>query len=87
VEANSFSLEVLTLPVIDVDRALRFYVDQLGFSLDMDYAPRDKFRVVQLTPPGSSCSIQFGSGLTDAQAGSVRNGYLVVRNLESVRSR
>ena len=85
-EAMSFSLEVLTLPVNDVDRALRFYVDRLGFNLDVDYAPNDRFRVVQVTPVGSSCSIQFGKGLTDAHAGSIRNNYLVVRNLEGVRS-
>jgi catechol 2,3-dioxygenase-like lactoylglutathione lyase family enzyme len=57
-----FSVEVITLPVSDVDRALRFYVDQVGFTLDVDYSPNDAFRVVQLTPPGSSCSIQIGRG-------------------------
>ena len=61
-----FSVEVITLPVSDVDRALRFYVDQVGFTLDVDYSPNSEFRVVQLTPPGSSCSIQIGRGLTDA---------------------
>ena len=54
-----FSVEVITLPVSDVDRALRFYADRAGFTLDIDYAPNDAFRVVQLTPPGSSCSIQI----------------------------
>jgi catechol 2,3-dioxygenase-like lactoylglutathione lyase family enzyme len=68
-------VEVITLPVSDVDRALRFYVDRVGFALDVDYAPTDAFRVAQLTPPGSSCSIQLGTGLTDAPAGSVRNTY------------
>jgi catechol 2,3-dioxygenase-like lactoylglutathione lyase family enzyme len=82
-----FSVEVITLPVSDVDRALRFYVDRVGFTLDVDYAPSDAFRVVQLTPPGSSCSIQIGKGLTDAAAGSVRNIYLVATDLEAVRSR
>jgi catechol 2,3-dioxygenase-like lactoylglutathione lyase family enzyme len=82
-----FSLEVITLPVSDVERALRFYVDQVGFTLDVDYSPNDPFRVVQLTPPGSSCSIQIGSGLTDAAVGSVRNIYLVVADLEDARSR
>ena len=81
----AFSLEVLTLPVSDVDRALRFYVEQAGFNLDVDYAPSPGFRVVQLTPPGSSCSIQIGTGLTDAPAGSFRNGYLVVSDVEAVR--
>jgi catechol 2,3-dioxygenase-like lactoylglutathione lyase family enzyme len=54
-----FPVEVITLPVSDVERALRFYVDRIGFTLDVDYAPNDAFRVVQLTPPGSSCSIQM----------------------------
>jgi catechol 2,3-dioxygenase-like lactoylglutathione lyase family enzyme len=87
VEAPTFSVEVITLPVSDVERALRFYVDQVGFTLDVDYAPNDAFRVVQLTPPGSSCSIQIGKGLTDAPAGSIRNVYLVVMELEAARSR
>ncbi|MGY8668764.1 VOC family protein [Bradyrhizobium sp. UFLA05-109] len=82
-----FSVEVITLPVSDVDRALRFYVDRVGFTLDVDYAPNDAFRVVQLTPPGSSCSIQIGKGLTDAAAGSARDIYLVVTDLDAVRSR
>ena len=83
----TFSVEVITLPVSDVERALRFYVDQVGFTLDVDYSPNNEFRVVQLTPPGSSCSIQVGKGLTDARAGSVRNVYLVVTDLEAARNR
>ena len=59
----TFSIEVISLPVSDVDRAVRFYVDRVGFRIDVDYAPNDTFRLVQLTPPGSSCSIQFGTGL------------------------
>ena len=82
-----FSVEVITLPVSDVDRALRFYVDQVGFTLDVDYSPNNAFRVVQLTPPGSGCSIQIGRGLTDAPAGSPRNVYLVVTDLEIARNR
>ena len=81
------AVEVITLPVSDVERALRFYVDQVGFTLDVDYSPNDAFRVVQLTPPGSSCSIQIGRGLTDAAAGSLRNIYLVVTDLEAARNR
>jgi catechol 2,3-dioxygenase-like lactoylglutathione lyase family enzyme len=81
-----FSVEVITLPVSDIDRATRFYVDRVGFTLDVDYAPTEKFRVVQLTPPGSACSIQIGVGLTDAPAGSVRGTYLVVADLEAARS-
>ena len=83
----TFSVEVITLPVSDVERALWFYVDLVGFTLDVDYSPNDAFRVVQLTPPGSSCSIQLGKGLTDAPAGSLRNIYLVVTDLEAARSR
>ena len=56
----TFSVEVITLPVSDVERALRFYVDRLGFTLDVDYSPNDAFRVVQLILPGSGCSIQRG---------------------------
>jgi catechol 2,3-dioxygenase-like lactoylglutathione lyase family enzyme len=82
-----FSIEVVTLPVSDVDRALRFYVDQVGFTLDVDYAPTGSFRVVQLTPPGSACSIQIGKGLTNAATGSICNIYLVVTDLEAARSR
>jgi catechol 2,3-dioxygenase-like lactoylglutathione lyase family enzyme len=84
--AVNLSLEVIMVPVNDIDRAVRFYVDQVGFTLDVDYAPNDAFRVVQLTPPGSSCSIQIGKGLTDAPAGSLRNAYLVVTDLEAVRN-
>ena len=82
-----FSIEVITLPVSDVARALQFYVDQVGFNLDVDYSPNDAFRVVQLTPPGSSCSVQIGKGLTDAPAGSLRNIFLVVTDLEAARNR
>jgi catechol 2,3-dioxygenase-like lactoylglutathione lyase family enzyme len=83
----TYSVEVITLPVSDVERALWFYVDQAGFTVDVDYSPNDAFRVVQLTPPGSRCSIQIGKGLTDAPPGSLRNTYLVVRDLEAARSR
>jgi len=81
------SIEVITLPVGDVARALRFYLDQVGFTPDVDYSPNDTFRVVQLTPPGSSCSIQIVCGLTDAAVGSLCNAYLVVTHLDAVRNR
>ena len=81
----TFSVEVITLSVSDIDRALRFYTNQVGFTLDVDYSPNDAFRVVQLTPPGSSCSIQIGKGLTDAVIGSLRNVYLVVGDIEAAR--
>jgi len=80
-----FSVEVITVPVSDIERALRFYVDQVGFMLDVDYCPNDAFRVVQITPPGSNCSLQIGKGLTNAPAGSLHNVFLVVTNLEAVR--
>jgi catechol 2,3-dioxygenase-like lactoylglutathione lyase family enzyme len=76
---------VITLPVNDLDRALRFYVDQIGFALDVDWRPREDFGVVQLTPPGSGCSIQIGTGLTEATPGSLRNTYLVVNDLAATR--
>jgi catechol 2,3-dioxygenase-like lactoylglutathione lyase family enzyme len=76
------SLEVVILPVADPDRSLRFYRDQVGFNLDVDYAPAPGFRVIQLTPEESGASIQFGVGLTDATPGSLRNLYLVVRDIE-----
>jgi predicted enzyme related to lactoylglutathione lyase len=77
---------VLTLPVSDVERALRFYVDQVGFTLDVDYSPHNAFRVVQMTPPGSNCSIQIGNRLTNAPIGSVCNVYLVVTDIEAARN-
>jgi len=84
--ALTFSVEVITIPVSDVERALRFYKDQLGFHLDVDYSPNHAFRVVQLTPSGSACSIQIGKGLTDARVGSLRNVYLVVTDLDATRT-
>ena len=78
-----YRLEVLTLPVSDVDRALEFYTGKLGFALDVDYQPNDGFRVVQLTPPGSATSVQLGIGLTNAQPGSTRSTYLVVADIEA----
>ncbi|MGW4485023.1 VOC family protein [Amycolatopsis sp. NPDC004368] len=77
----NWALEVLTLAVTDVDKSLKFYTDQLGFSLDVDYHPNERYRVVQLTPPGSACSIQLGVGLTDATPGAARTTYLVVADL------
>ena len=78
-----YRVEVITLPVGDVDRAIRFYTERAGFALDVDYQPHDGFRVVQLTPPGSPCSVQFGTGLTDAAPGSARTTYLVVTDIEA----
>jgi catechol 2,3-dioxygenase-like lactoylglutathione lyase family enzyme len=79
------SLEVVTLPVSDVDKSLDFYRDKLGFALDVDYAPTNDFRVVQLSPEGSSTSIQFGVGLTDASPGSGQGLYLVMTDSAAIR--
>jgi catechol 2,3-dioxygenase-like lactoylglutathione lyase family enzyme len=81
-----FKLELVLIPVSDVDRAKAFYTDKAGFSLDVDHHPSDSFRVVQLTPPGSSCSITFGIGITDAAPGSVRGTHLVVSDIEAARA-
>ena len=79
-------LEVIVIPVSDVDRAKEFYTG-LGWRLDADHAASDKFRIVQLTPPGSECSIQFGTGLTSAMPGSVQSLYLIVSDIEAARAR
>lgn len=78
-----YRVEVVTLPVSDVDRAKRFYTEQAGFTLDVDYHPNSEFRVVQVTPPGSACSVQFGIGLTGATPGSAHGVYLVVDDVEA----
>ena len=70
-------LEVVVIPVSDVDRAKRFY-ESLGWRLDADFANGENWRVVQMTPPGSPCSIHFGKGITKAAPGSFQNLYLVV---------
>jgi catechol 2,3-dioxygenase-like lactoylglutathione lyase family enzyme len=78
-------LEIVVLPVSDVDRAKQFYVG-LGWRLDADFVVDDDFRVVQLTPPGSPCSIIFGTGVTDAAPGSAGGLYLVVEDIEAARA-
>lgn len=83
----SFSIEVVTLPVSDVDRSLSFYVEAAGFHLDVDYRPNEAFRVVQLTPPGSSCSIHLALVSASAPAESYRDIYLVVNDIQLARSR
>ena len=81
-----FKLELVLIPVADVDRAKAFYVDQVGFGLDVDTSPTEDFRVVQLTPPGSACSITIGRGITDAEPGSYRGTHLVVDDIEAART-
>ncbi len=77
-------LEVVIIPVADVDRAKRFYQD-LRWRVDADFANGDDWRVVQMTPPGSSCSIMFGKGFTSAVPGSVQGTFLAVDNLDAAR--
>jgi catechol 2,3-dioxygenase-like lactoylglutathione lyase family enzyme len=81
----ALKLEVITIPVADVDRAKRFYGD-LGWRLDADIARGSDFRVVQFTPPGSECSVHFGKGLTTAAPGSAQRIYLVVSDIEAARA-
>jgi predicted enzyme related to lactoylglutathione lyase len=80
-----WKLELLPIPVTDVDRAKAFYVDQVGFVADHDHTVGDDIRFVQLTPRGSACSIAFGKGLTDAPVGSAR-AQLVVADVEAARA-
>jgi catechol 2,3-dioxygenase-like lactoylglutathione lyase family enzyme len=80
-----FKLEVIVLPVADVDRAKEFYLG-LGWRLDADFATDAKFRVVQVTPPGSPASVIFGAGLTDAAPGSSQGLHLVVEDIEAARA-
>jgi len=80
-----WKLELVALPVTDVDRAKQFYVDKLGFNPDMDATVSDEMRFVQLTPPGSACSIAIGLGITDAAPGSVRGMQVVVEDVAKAR--
>src|SRR5262245_51052091 len=78
-------LEVVVIPVSDVERAKRFY-GGLGWRLDADFVVGDAFRVVQFTPPGSPCSVHFGTGITTATPGSASGAYLVVSDIEAARA-
>jgi len=81
-----WKLELVLLPVSDVDRAKAFYTEKVGFNLDVDHRARDEFRVVQMTPPGSACSITIGTGITEAAPGSVQGLHLVVSDIEAARA-
>ncbi len=83
---TDLKLEVVVIPVADVDRAKGFY-ERLGWRLDADFASGDDWRLVQMTPPGSPCSIMFGKGFTPAAPGSVQGTFLVVDDLEAARTR
>jgi predicted enzyme related to lactoylglutathione lyase len=81
-----FRLEVVVVPVSDVDRAKAFYTERMGFHADHDTQIDEGTRVVQLTPPGSACSIAIGQGITEAEPGSVRGLQLVVSDIEAARA-
>ena len=87
-QSLTMKLELVPLPVSDVDRAKAFYVDKVGFHADVDVVPVPGMRVVQLTPPGSACSIMIGTGMgdiTDVKPGSLRGLHLVVPDIEGAR--
>jgi predicted enzyme related to lactoylglutathione lyase len=81
-----WKLELVAIPVSDVDRAKSFYVDQAGFNPDHDHVVSEEVRFVQLTPPGSACSIALGKGLTDASPGSVQGMQMVVSDIEAAHA-
>ena len=81
-----FRLELVQVPVTDVDRAKAFYTDKVGFRADHGHQVSDELRFVQLTPPGSACSIALGTGLSEMEPGSVRGLQLVVDDIEAARA-
>jgi catechol 2,3-dioxygenase-like lactoylglutathione lyase family enzyme len=81
-----WKLELVAVPVSDVDRAKAFYADQLGFNADHDHQVNDQIRFVQLTPPGSGCSIALGTGVIDTPPGSVKGLQLVVDDIEAAHA-
>jgi predicted enzyme related to lactoylglutathione lyase len=84
--AMDFKLELIAVPVSDVDRAKAFYTDAAGFTADHDHRVSDEIRFVQLTPPGSACSITIGEGIVDTPPGSVKGLQLVVSDIEAARA-
>ena len=86
VESMDFKLELVGVPVSDVDRAKAFYVDQAGFILDHDHTVSEDIRFVQLTPPGSACSITIGKGLTQLAPGALDNLQVVVSDIHQARA-
>jgi catechol 2,3-dioxygenase-like lactoylglutathione lyase family enzyme len=81
-----WKLEVIVVPVSDVDVSKRFYAEQVGFNVDVDRAISDELRVVQMTPPGSACSVTIGKGMTEAVPGSYKGLQLVVSDVEAARA-
>jgi predicted enzyme related to lactoylglutathione lyase len=82
----NWELQLVAIPVSDVDRAKEFYVDRVGFNADHDLRVSDEIRFVQLTPPGSACSIAMGEGVTDAPPGSVKGMQLVVADIQAAHA-
>jgi catechol 2,3-dioxygenase-like lactoylglutathione lyase family enzyme len=80
-----WKIEVVTIPVSDIDRARDFYAEKVGFAVDIDHRISDDLRLVQLTPPGSACSIHLGKGTVDMEPGSIDGVFLVVRDVRSAR--
>jgi catechol 2,3-dioxygenase-like lactoylglutathione lyase family enzyme len=80
-----WKLELVAIPVSDVDRAKSFYSEKIGFNVDHDHTVSDELRFVQLTPPGSACSIALGTGLVDAEPGSARGLQMVVTDINAAR--
>ncbi len=84
-DTMQMKLELVIIPVSDVNRAKAFYTEKIGFHADFDQVVREDLRFVQLTPPGSACSIAFGVGITDMQPGSVKGLQMVVSDVRAVR--
>jgi predicted enzyme related to lactoylglutathione lyase len=82
----NWELQLVAIPVSDVDRAKSFYADRLGFNADHDHRVSDEIRFVQLTPPGSACSIALGEGIVEAPPGSVKGMQLVVTDIEAAHA-
>src|ERR1700683_5219748 len=80
-----WEIELVPIPVSDVDRAKSFYVDQVGFNADHDHQVNEKLRFVQLTPPGSACSVVMGAGITEMEPGSQRGVQIVVSDVAAAR--
>jgi catechol 2,3-dioxygenase-like lactoylglutathione lyase family enzyme len=80
-----WKIEVVTIPVSDLDRARDFYAEKIGFAVDIDHRISDDLRLVQLTPPGSACSIHLGKGTVDMEPGSVDGVFLVVPDVRAAR--
>ena len=82
----NWKIEVVTIPVSDIDRAMQFYVEKVGFEVDIDFRVSDEVRLVQLTPPGSACSIHFGTSTVDMAPGSIDGVFLVVPDVRAAHA-